>query len=146
MVGARSSGERLEVLGGPGKASLPEVNYSDVISCTLSDGFVAPLFNASPVLRALTIADLELLDTLCSELTRVNSHKKPPAWIDANRYGTNNIGSLMTFSHSSPKATLPCFRAGGELRIPTAAGKHKTVAWKPLFSSRLSAVGDFTCW
>lgn len=132
-------GQRLEVLSDPEKRSLPEVDYSEVISCTLSDGLVAPLFNASRVLRALTIADLELLDALCFEITRVNSPGRPSAWIDANRYGTNNIGSLMAFSHSCPKATLPCFRAGGELRIPTAAGKHKTVVWKPLFSSRLSS-------
>lgn len=132
-------GQRLGVLSSPGESSLPEVNYSEVISCNLSDGLVAPLFNASTVFRELTAADLELLDALCSEITRVNSPGRPSAWIDANRYGTNNIGSLITFSHSCPKAVLPCFRAGGELRIPTAAGKHKTVVWKPLFSSRLNS-------
>lgn len=132
-------GQRLEVLGGSDKRSLPDVDYSEVIACTLSQGLVAPLFNESNVFRELTTIDLELVDAICSEIARVNSPGRPAEWISANRHGTNNIGSLLTFSHSCPKATLPCFRAGGELRIRTGAGKYKTVVWKPLFSSRLNS-------
>jgi hypothetical protein len=138
-------GQRLEVLGPSGTAA-PEVNYSDVIGCNLPTGIVAPLFNANSVLRELKSTDLDVLEMLCTEIARVNNDNKPLSWVEANRYGTNNIGSLLTFSHSCPKAALPCFRAGGELELTVGGERRRTVMWKPLFSARLNSARQIAAW
>jgi hypothetical protein len=139
-------GQRLEVLGPSGDAARQEVKYPDVISCNLPAGLVAPLFNANSMLRELKSADLDLLDVLCTEIARVNSPNRPSAWVEANRYGTNNIGSVLTFSHSCPKAALPCFRAGGEIKVSVGGGRRKTMIWKPLFSARLNSARQTEVW
>ena len=131
-------GQRVEVLGPCGSRSLQQVDYPDIIACTLDQGIVYPLFNTNSILQNIKSAERDFLDKLCAEIVRVNSPGKEPAWIDANRYGTNNIGSLLTFSHSCPKAALPCFRAGGELKISISGNRPKSVIWKPLFSARLN--------